>query len=78
VNAVAPAPVTNAELTRSLGRTLRRPTPLPVPAALLRLALGELAGELLDSRRVVPRAAQEWGFEFAFPSLDEALAAELR
>jgi uncharacterized protein (TIGR01777 family) len=77
VNAVAPAPVTNAELTRSLGRTLRRPTPLPVPAALLRLALGELADELLDSRRVVPRAAQEWGFEFAYPSLDEALAAEL-
>jgi len=77
VNAVAPAPVTNAELTRSLGRTLRRPTPLPVPAALLRLALGELACELLDSRRVVPRAAQEWGFEFTHPSLDEALAAEL-
>jgi uncharacterized protein (TIGR01777 family) len=78
VNAVAPAPVTNAELTRTLGRRLRRPTLLPIPAALLRLVLGELAGELLDSRRVVPRAAQEWGFEFTFPSLDEALAAELR
>ena len=78
VNAVAPAPVTNAELTRILGRRLRRPTLLPIPAALLRLVLGELAGELLDSRRVLPRAAQEWGFEFSFPSLDEALAAELR
>ena len=77
VNAVAPNPVTNAELTRTLGRMLRRPTLLPVPATMLRLALGELAGELLDSRRVVPRAAQEWGFEFAHPSLEEALAEEL-
>jgi hypothetical protein len=57
-----------------LGRLLHRPTPFPVPGAVLRLALGELAGELLDSRRVVPARALARGFAFAFPDLPLALA----
>jgi uncharacterized protein (TIGR01777 family) len=77
VNAVAPGIVTNAELTRALGRALQRPTLLPVPAFALRLALGELAGQLLDSRRVVPRAAQQRGFAFKYPELESALRAAL-
>jgi len=77
VNATAPEPVTNAELTRELAACLGRPAFFPVPAALLRLALGELSEELLGSRRVVPRAALEAGFRFAFPTLPEALRAEL-
>lgn len=77
VNAVAPGIVTNAELTRALGRALQRPTLLPVPAFALRLALGELAGQLLDSRRVVPRAAQQRGFTFKYPELEPALRAVL-
>src|SRR5262245_55085949 len=35
VNAVAPGPVTNADLTRMLGRLLRRPALIPVPAIAL-------------------------------------------
>jgi len=77
VNAVAPGPVRNAELTETLGRVLRRPTFLRVPAFALRAALGELSGELLGSRRAVPARLRERGFEFAHPQLEEALRAEL-
>ena len=77
VNAVAPNPVRNAELTEALGAVLRRPTFLPLPALPLRLALGELASELLGSRRVVPRRAIACGFRFEFPELARALAVEL-
>jgi len=73
VNAVAPGIVTNAELTRTLGRVLNRPTLLPVPATALKLGLGELSGQLLGSRRVVPRAAQQRGFRFAYAELEPAL-----
>jgi uncharacterized protein len=77
VNAVAPNPVTNAELTREVARALHRPALLAVPGFALQLALGELADELLGSRRVVPRAALERGFAFAHPTLESALRAEL-
>jgi uncharacterized protein (TIGR01777 family) len=77
VNAVAPGVVTNAEFTRKLGRQLGRRTWLPVPAAVVRKALGELSGELLGSRRLVPRVAQELGFRFAYPELEPALREAL-
>jgi hypothetical protein len=77
MNAVAPEPVRNRELTRLLAAKLRRPALLPVPAPALRAALGELAGELLDSRRVVPRRALALGYRFAHPTLEGALDAEL-
>jgi len=77
INAVAPEPVTNAELTRALGRVLRRPLPVFVPAFVLRLALGDLSAELLGSRRVVPGAALEAGFAFGYTAIDAALRAEL-
>lgn len=77
VNAVSPEPVTNAELTRTLGRVLSRPTLFTVPAFALRLALGELSRELLDSRRVLPRVARDAGFRFEYPVLEEALREEL-
>jgi hypothetical protein len=78
VNASAPTPVRNAELTRTLGRVLRRPTLLPAPAFALRVALGELAEELLGSRRVVPAAAVARGFRFAHADLEQSLRSELR
>jgi uncharacterized protein (TIGR01777 family) len=78
VNASAPEPVRNAELTRTLARVLHRPAPFPVPAFALRLALGELADELLGSRRVIPARALAHGFAFAHADLEAALARELR
>ncbi|MBW2667712.1 MAG: TIGR01777 family oxidoreductase [Deltaproteobacteria bacterium] len=78
INAVAPEPVRNAELTRVLGRVLKRPSLLPVPGFALRAVLGELAGELLGSRRVVPARALAHGFTFAHADLEPALVRELR
>jgi uncharacterized protein (TIGR01777 family) len=73
VNAVAPSPVTNAELTKTLGRVLGRPTLVPVPAFALRLALGEMAETLLASTRLRPQRLLDTGFRFRFPELEGAL-----
>jgi hypothetical protein len=74
VNAVAPRPVTNRELTEALGKVLSRPTLLPVPSFALRLAVGEMADPLLlASARVAPRRLEETGYRFRFPELRAAL-----
>ena len=77
LNAVGPAPARNAELTAALSRVLRRPALIPVPGFAIRLALGELADELLGSKRVLPERARAARFRFAHPELDEALVVEL-
>ncbi len=78
VNAVAPAPVTNREFTRALGRVLGRPTLVPMPAALVRLVFGEMGTELLlAGTRVVPARLAESDFAFRFPDLETALEHEL-
>ena len=74
VNAVAPRPVTNAEFTRTLGRVLGRPTPLPVPAFAARLAFGEMADALLlSSQRVEPARLLAAGYAFKYPDLEASL-----
>lgn len=73
VNLVSPQPVTNREFTSALGRFLRRPAFLAVPAGLLRLALGELAGELLGSARAYPARLLATGYTFQDPELEGAL-----
>jgi uncharacterized protein (TIGR01777 family) len=74
VNVTAPSPVTNREFTATLGRVLRRPTVLPVPAFALRLALGAMADALLLSgARVEPRRLLASGFQFRHPELEGAL-----
>jgi uncharacterized protein (TIGR01777 family) len=75
VNAVAPRPVTNREFTEALGKALSRPTPLPVPAFALRLAVGgEMADALLlASARVVPKRLLDTGFAFRSPELETTL-----
>jgi uncharacterized protein (TIGR01777 family) len=75
VNAVAPAPVTNAELTSAIARALGRPAFLRVPATALRLALGEAADELLlGGARVSSRKLEASGYEFRDRDVDRALA----
>lgn len=74
VNAVAPRPVTNREMAEALGSALSRPAVLPAPAFALRLAMGEMADELLLSGcRVVCRRLDETGFHFRFPEIGAAL-----
>lgn len=74
-NLTAPEPLTNREITAAMSRVLRRPAVFAVPAPALRAALGEMAGDVLGSQRVVPRRLLESGFRFAFPGIDEAIRA---
>ena len=75
VNGTAPHPVTGYTFAKALGRAIRRPVFLSVPAAPLRLVLGDFAEELLlGGQRVLPAKAQRSGFTFAYPDLDPALA----
>jgi uncharacterized protein len=79
VNLTAPAQATNAEFTDALTAAVgRHDLPwLRVPAPALRLALGEAAVELLTSARVLPKRLQLADYEFRYPTLPEALSAEL-
>jgi uncharacterized protein (TIGR01777 family) len=78
VNLVSPQAVTNREFTKTLGQVLAKPTIFPLPALAARLALGEMADELLlSSTRVVPTKLQQAGFNYAYPELEAALRREL-
>ena len=73
-NGTSPAPVTNADFSRAVGRSLHRPSWLPVPGFALRLLVGEFAVDgLIHGQRVLPRRALEAGFSFRYPQIDEAL-----
>ncbi|HET7218846.1 MAG TPA: TIGR01777 family oxidoreductase [Vicinamibacterales bacterium] len=72
VNATAPHPVTNREFARALGRAMRRPSLLPVPGFALKLVLGEFADSLLTGQRVIPARAQQAGYHFRYPDLQQA------
>jgi NAD dependent epimerase/dehydratase family enzyme len=73
VNFTSPNPVRNRDLTQALGRVLGRPAFLPAPAFMVRLILGEFGEVLLTGQKVLPRRLLEAGFEFHFPSIDQAL-----
>ncbi len=77
VNAVAPNPLTNAEFTSILAGVLRRPALFPVPLFALRLALGEMAGALLASQRVMPGKLNALQYSFDHPELRSALSSML-
>jgi uncharacterized protein (TIGR01777 family) len=78
VNLTAPHPVTNREFTKTLGRVLRRPTILPLPATAVKLLLGEMGQALLlDGCRAAPRVLERNGYAFALGGLEEALRWEL-
>ncbi len=78
MNVVAPNPVTNQEFTKTLGRFLGRPTVFPLPAFVARLAMGQMADELLlSSTRVAPDRLIASGYEFQHPNLEEALRSIL-
>ncbi|MFF2651887.1 TIGR01777 family oxidoreductase [Streptomyces sp. NPDC058045] len=77
VNLTGPEPCTNREVTAAMARVLHRPAVLPVPSAALRIALGEFAGDVLSSQRVLPARLQESGFRFAFPGIDDMIRAAL-
>lgn len=73
VNATAPHPVTNAQLSRALGHALHRPSLLPAPKLALRVALGEMADSLITGQRAIPLRAQQASFHFRYPEIEIAL-----
>jgi NAD dependent epimerase/dehydratase family enzyme len=74
VNVSAPAPVTNREFSRALGRALHRPAFMPLPGFALKLALGEASSVLLSGQRAVPEKALNLGFAFQYAEIDAALS----
>lgn len=78
VNLVSPNPVTNAIFATALGRAVNRPALVPVPGFALELLYGEMArATLLAGQRVRPTALTTAGFEFLFPTIEQALKHEL-
>lgn len=78
VNAVSPNPMTNYDFTKAVGTVLHRPTIFPMPAFAAKLALGEMADDLLlSSIRVEPDKLRSLGFQFAQPDLISCLKHEL-
>jgi uncharacterized protein len=73
INLTAPNPVTNAELSRTLGRVLTRPAVLPVPAFALKLLYGDMAQIVTTGQRAVPARLEQLGFGFRHPELEPAL-----
>lgn len=74
INASAPAPVTNREFSKALGRALHRPAVVPVPGFAAKLVAGQVADYAVTGMRMVPGRAAELGYAFAHPTLDGALA----
>ena len=74
INIVAPHPVSNLELTRTLGKVISRPTLFTIPASLIKMVFGEMGKEvLLASTRVEPKKIMASGYRFRHPELEGAL-----
>lgn len=76
VNLTGPAPVTNAEFTRELGRQVHRPAVIPVPGFAINLALGEFGrSSVTAGQRALPARLQESGYRFTHEDFVSALRA---
>jgi uncharacterized protein (TIGR01777 family) len=72
-NFTAPNPVENKVFAQTFAKRLKRPAIFPMPAFVLRIMMGEMSDLLLFGQNVVPAKLLEKGFEFAYPSLEQAL-----
>ena len=72
-NLSAPSPLTNRQFATVLGRVMRRPALLPVPAIVFRLLFGEMATVILDGQRAVPSRLVQLGYMFRYPTAAAAL-----
>jgi NAD dependent epimerase/dehydratase family enzyme len=73
LNFCAPQPVRNRHLVNALGEKLNRPTFMPAPGFMVKLALGEFGEVLLHSQRAEPARLLDAGFAFQYPDIDGAL-----
>ena len=78
-NAVAPHPVTNDTLMKTIANVLNRPYFMPkVPKFVLEAMLGEMHQILLSSQNVSARKIIAEGYQFRYLSLEEAIKKELK
>ncbi|PLY09389.1 MAG: TIGR01777 family protein [Arcobacter sp.] len=72
-NLTAPKPTTNKGLTLALGKTLKRPTILPLPEFVLNIIFSEGAKVLTDGQSAVPKRLLDLGFEFKYKTIEETI-----
>ncbi len=72
-NLTAPNPTTNRGLTNALGKTLKRPTILPLPEFVLNIIFSEGAKVLTDGQSVIPKNLLDLGFEFKYKTIEETI-----
>jgi len=73
-NATSPNHVTHNEFIKTLSQVMAKPVlPVPVPASILRLALGEMSDIVLKGSRVSSEKLTDTGFKFRFNNLSDAL-----
>ncbi|MWB97987.1 TIGR01777 family oxidoreductase [Agromyces seonyuensis] len=76
VNLAGPTPATADRVTRALAERMHRPHAFVVPEKVLGLALGDAADELLlASQKVSPVRLVADGYEFAHPTIEDAVDA---
>lgn len=76
-NATAPTPVSNEQFSKRLGQALSRPAFIPMPAAVLKLVLGDMSELLTEGQYILPTRALEAGYHFKFTKLNKAFEALL-
>lgn len=72
-NAAAPHPTDNFHFTKALGKALHKPTLIPVPAAALKIAFGEMSSVILDSQKVISKRLPEEGISFEYETIESAM-----
>jgi uncharacterized protein len=77
INFTSPQPVRNAELAKALGKVLNRPSFMPAPAFVVKMALGEFANSVLGGQKVLPAKLQAAGFTFDYPNIEAALRHQI-
>ncbi|MEW5908849.1 MAG: TIGR01777 family oxidoreductase [Thermodesulfobacteriota bacterium] len=78
LNFCSPYPIQNKELSKLFGKILNRPSWIPTPGWVIRLAFGELGGTILSSQRCMPTRLLKEGYEFTYPDPEEAIRKSLR
>jgi uncharacterized protein (TIGR01777 family) len=73
VNLVSTHPLRQAQVMKALGAQLGRPSLMPAPALALKVALGEFAGDILASARILPSVLTASGFVFDHNTIESAM-----
>jgi hypothetical protein len=78
LNLTAPEPATNRDFMATLGRVVGSPSWLPVPGFGLKVVLGDVTDILVEGQRVMPRKALDLGYQFRYPTAEQALSHLLK